>query len=171
MDFTDVIQTRRSHRKFTDEKVPKAVLRRIMDAAFLAPSWSNKQGVRYIIVDDKDQLKKLSEAGQKWIAGAPMAIVGYIDPKNSGVNLNGLEYFPVDVAISLHQLILAATNEGLGTCWIGFFDEEKTKKVLKLPEEMRVVGMTPLGYSRYLPRSIERQTFENSVFHNEYGSK
>ncbi len=168
MDFINVVQTRRSHRKFSEEKVPEDVLKRIMDAAFLAPTWSNKQGVRYIIVDDKEQLEKLGNAGQKWISAAPMAIVVFIFPKDSGVNTNGLEYYPVDAAIALQQLILAATNEGMGTCWIGYFDESKTKKVLKLPEKARVIGMTPLGYSRYTPRDIERQTFEKTVFRNEY---
>ncbi len=171
MDFTEVIKTRRSHRKFTEEKVPEEILRRIMDAAFLAPTWSNKQGVRYIVVDDSEQLKKLGEAGQKWISEAPMAIVVFIEPKNSGVNTNGLEYFPVDAAICLQQLILAATNEGLGTCWIGYFDEEKTKVVLKLPDKARVIGMTPLGFSRYAPRDIERQSYEKTVYRNEFQKK
>ena len=171
MDFTEVIKTRRSHRKFADEKVPEDVLKRILEAACLAPTWSNKQGVRYIVVDDPEQLKKLGEAGQKWIVGAPMVIVAFIKAKDSGVNTNGLEYFPVDAAICLHQLILAATNEGLGTCWIGFFDEEKTKQILKLPEKARVIGMTPLGYSRYTPREIERQSIEKTVYRNEYSKK
>jgi len=171
MDFTDVIRTRRSHRKFTEEKVPEDVLNRILEAACLAPTWSNKQGVRFLVVDDPEQLKKIGEAGQKWLAGVPMVIVAFIKPKDSGVNTNGLEYFPVDVAIFLHQLILAATNEGLGTCWIGYFDEEKTKQVLKLPEKMRIVGMTPLGYSRYSPRDVERQSIEKTVYRNEYSKK
>ena len=139
MDFTDVIQTRRSHRKFNEDKVPEDVLKRIFDATILAPTWSNKQGVRYIVVDKPEQKEKVAEAGQKWLKNAPMIIVAYINPKNSGINTNQLPYFTVDVAISLHQFILAATNEGLGTCWIGFFDEEKTKKVLNLPDNERIL--------------------------------
>jgi nitroreductase len=129
------------------------------------------QGVRYIIVDDKDQLEKLSSFGQKWLVNAPMAIVVFIKPKKSGVNTNGLSYFPVDAAIALHQLILAATNEGLGTCWIGYFDEEKSKEVLNLPKKARIIGMTPLGYSSYSPREIERQSYDSSVHRNVYFKK
>ncbi len=171
MDFTDVIKTRRSHRKFSEEKVPEDVLNRILEAACLAPTWSNKQGVRFLVVDDPEQIKRVAEAGQKWLANAPMIIVVFINPKDSGVNTNGLEYFPVDAAIYLQQLILAATNEGLGTCWIGFFEEEKTKQVLNLPEKMRIVGMTPLGYSKYSPREIERQSIDKTVYRNKYSKK
>ena len=172
MDFTEVVKTRRSHRKFTDEKVPEDVLKRIMDATLLAPTWSNKQGVKYIIVDDKEQLAKFEHSGQKWLAKAPMVIVVFLEKaEDSGTNTNGLEYFPVDAAIALQQLILAATNEGLGTCWIGWFEEKIVKEIVNLPEKARIVGMTPLGYSKYTPREIERQTYENSVYRNEYRKK
>lgn len=171
MDFTEVINTRRSHRKFTDEKVPEDVLKRIIDATLQAPSWSNKQGVRYVIVDNKDQLAKFENSGQKWLAKAPMVIVVFISPEDSGVNSNGLEYFPVDAAIALQQLILAATNEGLGTCWIGWFEEKVVKEIVNLPEKARIVGMTPLGYSKYTPRDIERQSVEKTVYRNEYSKK
>jgi len=171
MDFTEVIKTRRSHRKFTEEKVPVEVLNRIMDATLRAPTWSNKQGVRYVIVDDKEILAKFENSGQKWLAKAPMVIVVFITPKDSGVNTNGLEYFPVDAAIALQQLILAATNEGLGTCWIGWFEENIVKEILELPEEARIIGMTPLGYSKYTPREIERQNMEKTVYRNVYSKK
>ena len=132
MDFTEVIKIRRSHRKFSGEKVPEDVLQRIFDATLLAPTWKNMQGVRFIVIDEPTQIEKTAEAvGQKWLAGAPMLIVVYIDPKNSGINMNNMEYYPVDAAIALHQLILAATNEGLGTCWVSWVNEKKTKKSLE----------------------------------------
>jgi nitroreductase len=171
MDFTEVINTRRSHRKFTDEHIPEDVLKRIMDATLKAPSWSNKQGVRYIIVDDKELLAKFENSGQKWLAKAPMVIIVFISPKDSGTNSNGLEYFPVDAAIALQQLILAATNEGLGTCWIGWFEEKVVKEIVNLPEKARIIGMTPLGYSKYTPRDIERQSMEKTVYRNVYSKK
>jgi nitroreductase len=139
-----------------------------MDAALLAPTWSNKQGVRYIIVEDKEKLEKFENSGQKWLAKAPMVIIVFITPEDSGTNKNGLEYFPVDAAIALQQLILAATNEGLGTCWIGWFEEDAVKEIVNLPKKARIIGMTPLGYSRYTPRDIERQSYEKTVFRNEY---
>jgi len=169
MDFTDVIKIRRSIRKFQPDKIPVDVLKRLLEAARLAPTWANKQGVRYVIIDDPIVIEQVGDGiGQKWTKTVPMLIVAFISPKDSGENINGMKYYPVDGAICLHQLILAAVNEGLGTCWIGFFDEEKVKSTLNLPNEARIIGITPLGYSRYEPREQNRLPLEKIVFYNRY---
>lgn len=171
MDFTDVIKNRRSHRKFKEDIVDDEILKRIIEAGRLAPTWSNMQGPRYIIVKNKTIIKEIADGnGQKWIEKVPMLIVVCIAPKGSGKNANGLEYFPVDAAICMEHIVLAATNEGLGTCWIGLFDENKIKDALSIPEKVRVIALTPLGYSRYTPREQIRKPIEQICFSEKWGT-
>ena len=109
MDFTEVIKSRRSIRKFTDEPISDEILERILDAGRLAPTWANLQGTRYIVVKNPDKVKAVAEAtGQKWVFDAPMFIVATISPKHSGKNKNGLEYYMLDVGICFEHIILAA---------------------------------------------------------------
>ena len=119
-----------------------------MDAARLAPTWANKQGVHYIVVQEPDNVKALWESiGQNTkFVEAPMFIVGLISEKGSGTNSNGEKYYGVDFGICFEHLILAATAEGLATCWIGWFSEDKIKKVLDIPQKYKVMSITPLGF-------------------------
>ena len=144
MDFMDVISARISVRGYADKPVEEGKLSKILEAARLAPSWANKQCCRYVVVKDKAKIQELS-GRFGWLKQAPIIIVACADPKDSG-DRNGMNYYLVDVGISMQQLILAATNLELGTCWIGAFDEAKVKKVLQVPENVKVVAMTPLGY-------------------------
>ena len=144
MDFMDVISTRKSVRGYADKPVEEDKLSKVLDAARLAPSWANKQCCRYIVVKEKAKIQEL--AGRfGWLKQAPVVVVACADPKDSG-DRNGMNYYLVDVGISMQQLVLAATALELGSCWIGAFDEPTVKKVLGVPENIKVVAMTPLGY-------------------------
>lgn len=148
MDFYDVVKKRRSHRVFKSGMIPsKEIIERILNAARLAPTWANFQGMHYIVVQKPDRLKALRNAiGQdKKFVDAPVFIAGAISESGSGANKNE-KYYSVDFGICFEHLILAATAEGLGTCWIGAFNEEKVKDVLEIPKKYRVLGLTPLGY-------------------------
>jgi len=149
VEFYDVVKNRRSYRVFKADMPEKEKIERILDAARLAPTWANKQGVHYIISQDPEKVKQLwSAVGQKTkFAEAPMFITGVIAESGSGANINGLKYYSVDFGICFEHLILAATAEGLATCWIGFFNEEKVKEILEIPKKYRVVGLTPVGKS------------------------
>ncbi len=150
--------------------MPEEIIQRVLEAGRISPSWSNKQGVRYIVVRNPDRLAKLREATQqKWTATASVFIVVCINPLKSGKNKNDLEYFMVDAAIGLTQLMLAATNEGLGTCWMGWFNEEAIQEILKIPKEVRVIGLTPLGFPDYTPKPQQRLALEEIVFEEKYG--
>ena len=106
-----------------------------------------------------------------------IVIVACADPKKSG-SKNGMDYYLVDVAISMEHLVLAATNLGLGTCWIGGFDEVKVKKILNIPEKIRVVAMTPVGYpsddgmrnkiARKIIRADRRKSLEEMIHYNKW---
>jgi len=170
MDFFEVIRKRRSYRIFNRDKIPeKAKIERILDAARLAPTWANMQGMHYIVVQKPEIVKAIWEAiGQrKKFADSPTFIVGTIAEKGSGANGNGLKYFTVDFGICFEHLILAATAEGLATCWIGWFNEKKVKEILKIPDEYRVVGITPLGYSSESKGEITDRKPLNEIVHYE----
>jgi len=145
MDFIDVVAARKSVRGYVDKPVEEEKLSKVLEAARLAPSWANKQCCRYVVVKDKAKIQELSGSLNGWLKQAPVIIVACADPKDSG-DRNSMNYYLVDVGISMQQLVLAATDLELGTCWIGAFDEAKVKKALGIPENIKVVAMTPIGY-------------------------
>ncbi len=169
MDLYETIRKRRSYRTYEKKMPEKEKIMKILDAARLAPTWANKQGVHYIVVQEPKNVKSLWEAiGQKKkFIEAPMFIVGIIAEKGSGTNSSGLKYFTVDIGICFEHLILAATAEGLATCWIGWFDEEKIKELLKIPEKYRVVGITPLGYTSEIQGEVDNRKPLERMVHYE----
>jgi len=147
MEFESVIRSRESVRDFSDKKVEDEKINFVLECARLAPSWTNKQCWQFIVVKDKKIIKDLSKTSiiNRWLKNVPVIIVACGNPKQSGFR-NGIEYFIVDVSIALEHLVLAATDKGLGTCWIGGFNGKKIKEILEIPENIRVVALTPLGY-------------------------
>ncbi len=149
MDFYEVIKTRRSVRSYKPDPVSEEVLMRVLDAARIAPSGSNRQPWKFIIVRDEALKRKIAQhcSHQYFIAEAPIVIVacGRNIHYNRGGYMGDLSML-VDVSIAFTHLILAARAEGLGTCWIGAFDNEKLKKLLEIPDDVNIVAITPLGY-------------------------
>jgi nitroreductase len=171
MDFYEVVKKRRSVRFFKEIMPEKEKIDRILEAARLAPTWANYQGMNYIIVQATEKVKAIWDAiGQKKkFADAPMFIIGAIAESGSGANKNGLKYFTVDFGICFEHLILAATAEGLATCWIGWFDEEKIKEILEIPKKYRVIGLTPLGYPVKLKEEVhDRKPIEEIVHYEKF---
>jgi nitroreductase len=145
MDFMDVVTSRKSVRDYQDKIVEEEKLEKILEAARLAPSWANKQCTRYIVIKNKKTIEELASTFIGWIKQAPIVIAACANPKDSGTH-NNMDYYLVDVGISMEHLVLGATDQGIGTCWIGGFDEAKVKKTLQIPENIKVVALTPLGY-------------------------
>lgn len=145
MEFMDVLRERKSVRSFREGEVEKEKLDMVLEAARIAPSWQNKQCWSFIVVSDKEAIKMLGGNINGWLKGAPLAIVACGDPRQSG-DRNGIQYYLVDVSIAMQQLVLAATDLGLGTCWLGAFDEAIVKQTLGIPDGIKVVAITPLGY-------------------------
>ena len=169
MEFYEVVRKRRSYRVFKPDMPEKEKIERIIDAARLAPTWANMQGMHYIVVQNSEKVKLTWKAiGQRTKFGeAPMFVVGIISEKGSGANANGLKYFTVDFGICFEHLILAATAEGLASCWIGWFNGKKIKKILEIPEEFLVIGLTPLGYPVKLKGEITERKSLNDIVHYE----
>ncbi|MFX1328346.1 MAG: nitroreductase family protein [Promethearchaeota archaeon] len=169
MDFYEVVRKRRSHRFYKPDMPEKDKIERILEAARLAPTWANSQGVHYIVVQEPKNVKAVWKAiGQetKFIE-APMFIAGIISPYGSGVNKNGEKYYGVDFGICFEHLILAAAAEGLATCWIGAFNEEEVKNVLKIPKKYKVMGLTPLGYPIKPKGEVKERKSIDQIVHYE----
>jgi nitroreductase len=146
MEFMDVVMARRSVRSFSDKDIKEKDFTKMFESARIAPSWANRQCWSYILVRDNEKIKKLDgRLINSWMKHAKAIIIACGDPKKSG-SRNGMEYYLVDVSISMEHLVLTATDLGLGTCWIGGFDEEKVKQILDIPEKIKVVALIPIGY-------------------------
>lgn len=147
MDIYEVIRKRKSVRSYLDKPVEKEKLQRILEAARLAPSASNRQEWRFVVVTDPDTRAKLVEAasGQAFVGRAPVVIACCAET-DGHIMKCGHPSFLVDAAIAIDHLTLAAAAEGLGTCWIGAFDQGAVKSLLGIPNEIEVVELLPLGY-------------------------
>jgi nitroreductase len=147
MEFKTVIKSRESVRDYSDRKIEEEKINYVLECARFAPSWTNKQCWQFIIVKNKKIINDLSKTSliNRWLKNVPIIIAACGNPKESGYR-NDISYFIVDVSIALEHLVLAATDKGLGTCWIGGFNEKKVKEILEIPENIRVVALTPLGY-------------------------
>jgi len=152
MDVIDAIKKRRSIRSYDSKPVPEDILERILEAGRIAPSAMNYQPWMFVVVRDQDGRKALSGGRYaKFLTECPVVIVGCGDRRKSK------EWHIVDVTIALQNMVTQATAEGLGTCWIGSFDEEQVRNHLRVPDELTVVAMLALGYPKEVP-SDSRET-------------
>lgn len=161
MELFDAIRTRRSIRRFSDKAVEDEKLQALLEAVRQSPSWANMQCWRFVVVKDgqtREQISGLSyvesffsplgykaNPARKGIAEAPVVIVACADPKKSGT-IGGQAYYMTDIGIAAQTLLLAARGLGLGSVFVGVFDEEKLRALLGVPADIRVVGIFPLGY-------------------------
>ena len=146
MDLYEAIRKRYSCRKYEARPIEQEKLGRIIEAARLAPSARNLQDWRFVIVTDEKKRKELAVASneQMFIATAPVIIVGCSN--NDHTMRCGHKIGPIDLAIAMEHIALAATAEGLATCWIGSFYPEKVRKVLDIPENVEIIELMPIGY-------------------------
>jgi nitroreductase len=143
MDVFEAVKKRRSVRAYDSRSISNEILLRILEAGRLAPSAGNVQPWHFVVVSDVEKRRRLAKARYAgFLAESPVVIVGCGDQKASS------RWYVVDVTIALENMVLVATNEGLGTCWIGSFNENEIKEMLKIPEKFRVVALLAIGYSR-----------------------
>jgi nitroreductase len=149
VDVYEAIATRKSVRAFKEKDVPEEKIVRLLEAARLAPSASNRQEWRFVVVRDPSMRKHLSVAarGQTFIGAAPVVLACCAET-DEHVMACGQLCYPIDVAIAIDHITLCAVDEGLGTCWVGAFDEDQVKELLGIPPQIRVVGLLPVGYAQ-----------------------
>jgi nitroreductase len=147
MDLYDVIEARFSVRSYARREVPPEALDRLVAAFSAAPTAANRQPLGLLLVKTAGREEELKRVyGRAWFTEAPLVAVVCTTPGSAWVRSDGKNYADVDAAIAFQTFILAATAEGLGTCWIGAFDPAAAREVFGLPEGVEPVAMTPLGY-------------------------
>ncbi len=165
MDVFEAIKARRSIRAYKDEPVPEDKLIKVLEAARLAPSAGNRQPWQFIVVKDGSKRKMLAQVAdeQDFIAEAGVVIVALSDPAASK------RWYLRDPMIAVEHMALEAVEQGLGTCWIGAFDEAELRRILKVPENLAVVCLLPLGLPDESPAPKTRKPFAQVFHKEEYG--
>ncbi len=165
IEFSDVVGKKRSIRRYKDTPVPEEDIIKVIEAARIAPSASHRQPWHFIVVRDGETRKKLA-GRQGWAAGAPVIIVAVADP---GASPN---WWQNDVGIAFEHVILAATDLGLGTCWMGSMRrDEEIKRLLGIPDNLKVVAITPLGVPDEEPAPKVRKSLDEIVSWGRFGGK
>jgi len=167
MSAYEVILKRRSIRKYVPEPIEKEALIKILEAARQAPSAGNRQPWYFIVVKDPELKKEVAKASanQMFIADADVIIVGVSNPKASP------RWHEKDIMIALEHIALVATELGLGTCWIGAFNEKKIKELLEIPNDLKVVALMPVGVPAESPGPRPRKPLEEIVFLDKFNRK
>jgi nitroreductase len=144
LDFFETIRKRKSVRSYLQTPISEQILIKILDAARLAPSASSKQPWHFIIVEEKVKRVQIAKGCGygKFLAESPVIIVGCGDKRASP------DWYVVDTTIALEHIVLAAAALDLWTCWIGSFDDEKVREMLRIPERFEVIALIALGYPR-----------------------
>mgnify|MGYP003290971187 CR=1 FL=1 len=165
MEFFDVISERYSVRGFTDQEVEKEKLDKILEAARLAPTGVNYQPFKVFVIDTKENKEVLSEIYKAdWFVQAPYVIAIAACPDKAWTRpWDGKNIADIDATIVMDHIILAATDLGLGTCYIGAFKADVAKEFLELDDDWEPVLFTPLGYGNAEPRETPRKSLDELV--------
>jgi len=169
MDFIELATTRYSVRSYDSRPVEQDKLDRVLEAVRLAPSGSNRQPWRFVVVREADVRHRLVAAcaNQRFVGEAPVVIAG-VGLLPDRVMQCGVPGDPVDLGIALEHLALAAAAEGLGTCWIGAFDQDRVREVLGIPGSVKVIGLMTLGYAAGSPRRKIRKPIGEIVCYERW---
>ncbi len=169
MDFKELTAKRYSVRAYKSQQIEDEKLQQVLDAARLAPTAANRQPFQFIVIHTagrETELKRIYRA--EWFCRAPLVICACALPSQAWSRMDNKNYGDVDVTIAMDHLILAATELGLGTCWIGAFDPVAARDVLGLPEGVEPVAFTPLGYPADQPGTKRRRPLSELVRYEKW---
>jgi len=145
--FLDLARRRFSCRSFQNKEIPKELVEKVLEAARVAPSAVNNQPFYFIVVSEEPLRKMVASCySRTWIETAPIIIVACGDHNNSWRRADGKDHCDIDVAIATDHITLAATDNGLATCWVCKFDAMKCSSILELPSHITPIALIPLGY-------------------------
>jgi nitroreductase len=164
MDFLELVKTRYACRSYQPRPVEDEKLLRVLEAVRLAPSGSNRQPWKFIVVTDEGVKRRLVRAcaNQRFVATAPIVVAG-VGLMPDRIMSCGVPGDPVDVAIAMEHLSLAATAEGLATCWIGAFSQNEVREVLDVPTSVKVIELMTIGYPADCPRAKTRKPLSEII--------
>lgn len=167
MTFLELVKSRRSVRRYSSEPVPRAVMERCLEAARLAPSACNSQPWSFVVVDDPAAVAAIARrvfggiySMNSFVRDAP-ALVAVVTGRSTpaarlGGFFKGTRYNLIDIGIACEHLVLQAAEEGVGSCWLGWFDEKALKEALGLPRGSRVDILISMGYAADEPKAAEK---------------
>ncbi len=170
MDIIEAMEKRHSVRSYTNKEIPDDSIRKIIDAARLAPSAKNRQEWKFVVIKDAAKRKKMREVakGQNFVEKAPVIIAG-VSPETSYTMTCGVPARHVDISIAMEHIALAAVEYGLGTCWVGAFYQDMAKEALNIPEDCEVVSLMTLGYpDEEKPAEKKRKSIDEIICHEEF---
>ncbi len=176
MDVSHAAKVRRSIRKYLDIPVEMEKIGRMLHAAIEAPSAGNVQPWKFVLVLDENTRKKIAEGclQQHWMNTAPVHVIVVAEPGKSK-RLYGergeKQYAIMDCAAAIENMLLVATEEGLGTCWVGAYEDELLHRELGIPENRKILGVITAGYADESPPPPLRYTLENVIFIESWGSR
>ncbi len=173
METLKCINSRRSVRNFSKKDVSETDVDEILSAAVRAPNAGNIQEWRFIVVRKHETMEMLAEASfqQNVIASAPVVIISCADMDEIGkaYSSRGRDVYSIqDAALACQNLMLAAWDKGIGSCWIGSFDEKEVQNILVLPKNVRPLAIIPLGYPQGHGEKQPRKILEEVVHHEFY---
>ncbi len=171
MEVEEAIRKRKSVRAYRKEKIPREKIEKILDSVRMAPSAKNKQDWKFVIIDDEDEKEQIYKAAnkQRFVKEAPVVIAGIATEPEFMMSCD-IPGGIVDVSIALDHLTLKAAEEGLGTCWIGAYDQEEAKKILEIPEDHKIVCLMTLGYPKKSLDKTEkrRKNLKEIIYYNSF---
>jgi len=172
LSVLDVIKARGSIRSYKDKPIPKQALLDILEAARMAQSADNRQPWEFIVLTDPATKKRLVQAAgnQAFVGEAAAVIVCLANPEESA-SVGPFEGFLIDLAIAIENMALTAWDLGIGSCWIGAYDEEKVKELLDVSRNLRVVSLLTLGYPDEEPGPKYRKDLDEIVHYEKYEHK
>lgn len=183
MDVKQAISQRRSVRKFKDIPVEEEKIIELLEAARLAPTGSNTQSGRFILIRDPHMRQQVALVShdQKWMAKAPLFIACVADVRvripSGSLKLDesspefGLKQCIRDVSIQSEHIVLQAEELGLSSCWIAWYTQEEIRRVLNVPEDKYVVAILVIGYGAETPSARPRLTLDQIVHHEKWQEK
>ena len=164
MDFQELMSKRYSVRAYKPDPVNEGTLEKVLEAARLAPTAANRQPIQFVVLRTAGREEELKRIYQKeWLSQAPLVIVACAVYEGAWLRMDKKNYSEVDATIAMDHLILAATDLGLGTCWIAAFNPEELRAALKLPEGVEPIALTPLGYAADQPKEKKRKALSDLV--------
>jgi nitroreductase len=164
MEFSELIRNRYSVRAYKPDPVEEEKLQQVLEAMRLAPTAANRQPIQFIVVHTKGREQELRRIYDRaWFVQSPLIICACGVPAQNWVRRDGKNYNDVDAAIAMDHLVLAATDLGMGTCWIAAFDPAAAREVLGLPDGVEPIAFTPLGYPADRPGPKERKALSELV--------
>jgi nitroreductase len=169
MELMEAIKKRSSIRAYKDKPVPEDKLLVVLEAARLAPSGRNSQAWKFVVVRDKTLRQALGRAagGQPHVNMAPV-IIAAVATEPESIMPCGIPAYPVDLAIAIDHMTLAAVDLGLGTCWIGAFSQDQVKTILGIPGKLKVVSLLTLGYPDETGRPKIRKILKEIICWEKY---